>query len=173
MSFFAIVVRGLMRRRVRTLLTVLGIAIGIAAVVMLVGLAWGFERSWSEGFEAHHTDIVVGNLSGGVMPKTFDASLEEQIAAATRAIPTPATLKELVEKIHSLEQEREQLLARFASVEAENREYQKRYHQIERENNNLASLYVAAYQLHATFDLRDVLQTIVEILLTSPTGQLC
>jgi nitrate/nitrite-specific signal transduction histidine kinase len=91
--------------------------------------------------------------------------LEEQIASSARAIPTPATLKELVEKIHSLEQEREQLMSRFSSVEAENQQYEARFHQIERENNNLASLYVAAYQIHSTFDLREVLQTVVEILL--------
>lgn len=91
--------------------------------------------------------------------------LEEQLASATRALPTPATLKELVEKIHALEKEREELLARFASVQAENREYEARYHEIERENNNLASLYVAASQLHSTLDLREVLQVIVEIVL--------
>lgn len=93
------------------------------------------------------------------------AKLEEQIASSARAIPTPATLKELVEKIHSLEQEREQLLLRFSSVEAENRDFVQRYQQIERENNNLASLYVASYQLHSTLDLRDVLQIVVEIVL--------
>jgi GAF domain len=91
--------------------------------------------------------------------------LEEQVAASTRAIPTPATLKELVERIHALEQEREVILRRFAGIEEENRQYEQRYHQIERENNNLASLYVAAYQLHSTFELREVLQTIAEILL--------
>jgi nitrate/nitrite-specific signal transduction histidine kinase len=91
--------------------------------------------------------------------------LEEQIAASARAIPTPATLKELVERLHTVEQEREALIQRFTAVEAENREYQTRYLQIERENNNLASLYVAVHQLHSTFDLREVLQTIVEIVL--------
>lgn len=91
--------------------------------------------------------------------------LEEQLAASARALPTPATLKELVEKIHNLEQERGQIMQRFADVEAENREYVTRYQEIERENNNLASLYVAAYQLHSTFEMREVLQIVVEILL--------
>lgn len=96
MNFLTIVFRGLLRRRVRTLLTVLGIAIGIAAVVMLVGLAWGFERSWSEGFQAHQTDIVVGNLSGGVMPKSFEDSLEERIAALPHVAETTSLLAELM-----------------------------------------------------------------------------
>lgn len=45
MTFFTIVVRGLLRRPVRTALTLVGISIGIAAVVALVGMAWGYEKS--------------------------------------------------------------------------------------------------------------------------------
>jgi nitrate/nitrite-specific signal transduction histidine kinase len=93
------------------------------------------------------------------------ASVEQQLAATTLDAPTPGTLKELVERIHALEQEREKLLARFAHVEAENKEYVSRFREIERENNNLASLYVAAHQLHSTFELREVLQVVIEIVL--------
>ena len=39
MTFFTIVIRGLIRRPVRTGLTLLGISIGIGAVVALVGMA--------------------------------------------------------------------------------------------------------------------------------------
>ncbi|MBI4509108.1 MAG: GAF domain-containing protein [Deltaproteobacteria bacterium] len=91
--------------------------------------------------------------------------LEEQLATTSRSIPTQATLKELVEKIHALEIERDQMLERFALVERENREYTTRFVEIEKENNNLASLYVAVYQLHSTFEMREVLQIVVEILL--------
>lgn len=91
--------------------------------------------------------------------------LEQQLRTSAGPVPTPNTLRELVDKIHSLEQEREQLLARFAHVEAENREYLSRFREIERENNNLASLYVAAHQLHSTFELREVLQIVLEIVL--------
>jgi hypothetical protein len=37
--------------------------------------------------------------------------------------------------------------------------------EIERENHNLASLYVAAHRLHASVEPRDIVQTVVEILL--------
>ncbi len=37
-------------------------------------------------------------------------------------------------------------------------------HQVERENASLASLYVATYQIHATFEPRQVLRTMHEIL---------
>ncbi|MFH0902385.1 MAG: GAF domain-containing protein [Pseudomonadota bacterium] len=91
--------------------------------------------------------------------------LEEQLASTSRALPTQTTLRELIERIHVLSQERDQLLKRYEYVEAENRGYVTRFHEIERENNSLASLYVATYQIHSTIDLREVLQIIEEILL--------
>ncbi|CAN5220224.1 ABC transporter permease [soil metagenome] len=96
MSFFTVVLRDLLRRPVRTALTMLGIAIGIAAVVMLVGIAWGFEKSWSDGFEAHQTDIVVANLAGGVMPKAFGAEVEARVAELPHVAETTALLAELM-----------------------------------------------------------------------------
>ena len=74
----------------------------------------------------------------------------------------PATL---AQRLEALEQEREALLTRFAGVERLNHDYVSRYAEIERENNNLANLYVASHQLHSTLELREVTQTIVEILL--------
>jgi len=71
----------------------------------------------------------------------------------------------LRERLEALEQEREALLTRFAGVERQNHDYVSRYAEIERENNNLANLYVASHQLHSTLELREVTQTIVEILL--------
>ena len=49
MTFFTVVLRGLMRRPVRTCLTLVGISIGIAALVALVGISRGFEKSWETG----------------------------------------------------------------------------------------------------------------------------
>jgi putative ABC transport system permease protein len=61
MSFFTVVFRGLLRRPVRTGFTLAGISIGVAAVVALVGMARGFEKSWQVGLKARGTDIVVSN----------------------------------------------------------------------------------------------------------------
>jgi putative ABC transport system permease protein len=52
MTFFTVVARGLMRRRIRTGLTLVGISIGIGAVVALVGISRGFEKSWEVGLRA-------------------------------------------------------------------------------------------------------------------------
>jgi hypothetical protein len=74
-------------------------------------------------------------------------------------------VKELMEKIRRLEEERERYLQRFVEVEAENKDFASRYVQIENENNNLMNIYVASYQLHSTLDFQEVLQIITEIVL--------
>src|SRR3982751_5839610 len=80
MSFFDVVTRGLQRRPVRTGLTLLGIAVGIAAVVALIGLSRGLVTSWSAGMKSRGTDIVVHNMRGSLTPKPFPASSRDRIA---------------------------------------------------------------------------------------------
>jgi putative ABC transport system permease protein len=79
MTFYTIVLRGLMRRPVRTCLTLLGISIGIAAVVALVGISRGFEKSWSEGMKTRGTDIVVNSMGSSITPKPFNADAVDRI----------------------------------------------------------------------------------------------
>jgi putative ABC transport system permease protein len=59
MRFITFIARNLFRRRVRSVLTVLGLGIGIAAVVALMGIAWGFERSFLVIYEAKKIDLIV------------------------------------------------------------------------------------------------------------------
>lgn len=80
MTFLAVVLRGLLRRPLRTGFTLAGISIGIAAVVALVGMSRGFQKGWQLGLKARGTDIVVNNRVGGLTPKPFDASIRERIA---------------------------------------------------------------------------------------------
>jgi len=80
MTFLAVVCRGLLRRPVRTGLTLVGIAIGIGAVVALVGLSRGLVASWSAGMKSRGTDIVVHNMRGSLTPKPFPASARDRIA---------------------------------------------------------------------------------------------
>lgn len=79
MNFYTIVLRGLLRRPVRTGLTLIGISIGIAAVVALVGISQGFEKGWTMGMKARGTDVVVSNLGNALAPKPFDASVCDRI----------------------------------------------------------------------------------------------
>ena len=96
MTFFTIVFRSLIRRPVRTCLTLVGISIGIAAVVTLVGMAWGYEKGVAKQLDAVGTDLVVSNMSGGLMPKVFNESLQEKVAALPRVAETTAVLMEML-----------------------------------------------------------------------------
>lgn len=96
MTFFTIVLRSLTRRPVRTCLTLVGISIGIAAVVTLVGMAWGYEKGIGKQLDVVGIDVVVSNMSGGLMPKTFDESLEDTVAKLPRVKETTSVLMQML-----------------------------------------------------------------------------
>ena len=96
MTFFTFVTRGLTRRPVRTGLTIVGIAIGIAAVVALVGISRGFETSWQTGMKSRGTDIVVSNMGRGLTPKPFSATVVERITPLPHVAETCALLVDLI-----------------------------------------------------------------------------
>src|SRR5262245_58398390 len=96
MTFFTVVIRGLMRRPVRTGLTIVGISIGIAALVALVGISRGFETSWQTGMKSRGTDIVVSNMGRGLTPKPFSAAVLERIAPLPHVAETCGLLVDVV-----------------------------------------------------------------------------
>lgn len=96
MTFFTVVSRGLLRRPIRTGLTLVGISIGIAAVVALVGMSSGYEKSVGKQLDVIGVDIVVSNMGGGFMPKVYDATLEDQIAKLPRVKETTSVLMQML-----------------------------------------------------------------------------
>ncbi|MBV8076463.1 MAG: ABC transporter permease [Planctomycetaceae bacterium] len=83
MRFTTLIARNLLRRGVRTALTVVGLAIGIAAVVALLGIAWGFERSFLAINEAKGIDLIV--VRAGVSDK-LTSNLDEAIGGQLRKV---------------------------------------------------------------------------------------
>jgi putative ABC transport system permease protein len=80
MRFSSLIFKNVRRRPVRSGLTVSGIAVAVAAVVMLVGIASGLETELLKVYEQHGTDVVV--FRAGVaqrLTSTLDARLAEQI----------------------------------------------------------------------------------------------
>ena len=73
--------------------------------------------------------------------------------------------EEPIQRISSLEAERQSFLERMHVLEEENHQFAARYVEIEEENNNLANLYVASFQLHSTLDLSEVVKIILEIVI--------
>ncbi|MGE3822527.1 MAG: ABC transporter permease [Isosphaeraceae bacterium] len=82
MRFSTMILRNLLRRGVRSALTVLGLAIGVAAVVSLLGISWGFEHSFMTIYETKEIDLVVIRAGiGDRLTSSLDETLESQIAA--------------------------------------------------------------------------------------------
>ena len=97
MTFFGLALRGLLRRRMRTLLTVAGIALGIAAVVTLTAISWGFEHSWQRANDARGTDLIVTRAtSENTLPSPFDAGLAAQLRRIEGVHEVAGLLSELL-----------------------------------------------------------------------------
>ncbi len=96
MTFFVVVARGLIRRPVRTSLTLMGISVGIAAVVALVGMSRGFESSWQNGMKARGIDVVVSNLSSSLTPKPFNVEARDRIARLPHVAATCTLLVDMM-----------------------------------------------------------------------------
>lgn len=80
MRFYTFVLKNVIRRRVRSSLTVIGMAVAVGAVVALVGISSGFERSFLAIYQRQKVDIIVQQR--GVKQKltsVLDAKLEGEI----------------------------------------------------------------------------------------------
>lgn len=96
------------------------------------------------------------------------ATLEAQTAGPGRereSTSHEALIEALQRQVRELEAERTRLLESFQQVEERNRDYQSRYAEIEEEHNNLANLYIAAYQLHATLAFSEIVRVVAEIVI--------
>lgn len=80
MTLLQFTLKNLSRRPTRTALTVMGIGVGIGAVVALLGLAWGLQESWDDAMKARHTDLVVRKAGGNfLLAQPFDEALGEKV----------------------------------------------------------------------------------------------
>jgi putative ABC transport system permease protein len=69
------------RRPTRSLLTVLGVGVGVAAGVSMAGIAWGFQRGVDRTFDVRGTDMVVTRMTKrNPMPSVFDEDCASEIA---------------------------------------------------------------------------------------------
>lgn len=81
MRFLTVIFKNLLRRRTRSLLTIVGIAVGVAAVVTMTAIAWGFEKSWTKAYTARGTDLAVTKTtSKSPMPLPFDSSVQAELS---------------------------------------------------------------------------------------------
>jgi putative ABC transport system permease protein len=96
MSFFRIVLKSLLRRRLRTSLTLCGVALGIAAFVALVGFSRSFEAQWLKLYESSGTDLAV-------VQKTFlNTSVDESVGEKLRSLPDVAAADPMIVNLMDL-----------------------------------------------------------------------
>jgi putative ABC transport system permease protein len=81
MYFFTFLLKNLLRRPARSMLTVVGLAVAVAAVVSLVGVATGFENSFLEVYTSRGVDLVIQRAGGKQnLNNTLPESLMEPLA---------------------------------------------------------------------------------------------
>lgn len=102
MYFFTLVAKNLLRRKLRTALTCLGIAVAILAVVSLVGIATGFERGFVEVFEGRGVDLIV--VEGGITEQ-LTSSLDQKLADRVRQQPGVKDLACMLLEVLAFEKE--------------------------------------------------------------------
>ena len=98
MRFVTFLTRNLVRRRTRSALTVLGIALAVGAMVALLSLSRRFSEAMAESFRQRGVDLVV--MARGVIDQ-LSSDIDEQVVEQMRKIPGVRTvapgLVELVE----------------------------------------------------------------------------
>jgi putative ABC transport system permease protein len=88
-----IALRGLRANRLRSALTMLGIIIGVSAVILLVAIGNGVQRSVNEEVQPLANLITiepsVGNVPGGTAPRDL---IDADVTALEREVPDAATV---------------------------------------------------------------------------------
>lgn len=81
MRLITLVYKNISRRRIRSALTISGMAVAVAAVVALVGIADGFQSSFLDLYQGHGVDVVVVRARvADRMSSELDQSIEARIA---------------------------------------------------------------------------------------------
>ena len=82
MRFITLIAKNVLHRPVRTVLTTVGLAIAIAAVIILVGISWNFEQSFLAIYNSKGIDLVVVRAgSSNQLSSSLDVKMARSLAA--------------------------------------------------------------------------------------------
>lgn len=113
--------RNIVRRRRRTMLTVIGIFIGITAVVSLVSLGQGLQGSIENEFESIGSDKIF-ITSGGLMSSGQGEGLTEQDLIAARTVNGIEAIDGSILRITSVEYNDQSSFLPVAGIPSDNQE---------------------------------------------------
>src|ERR1700733_320534 len=102
MQFTSLILKNVLHRPVRTILTTLGLAIAIAAVTILVGISWNFEQSFLTLYNTKGIDLVVVRAGNS---NQLSSSLDEKMADRLRQIEGVAEVAQSLVDTVAFEQE--------------------------------------------------------------------
>ena len=97
MRFITLILRNVLRRRTRTVLTATGLAVAIASVLDLVGIASNFERSFLTIFVGKGIDLLV--VRAGIsnqLSSNLDQKLGDKLRGTEGVAQVAATLMDTV-----------------------------------------------------------------------------
>jgi putative ABC transport system permease protein len=84
MRFFQVILKNVLHRKSRSVLTTVGVAIAVTAVVALVGIADGFQRSFRELYEKRGVDLMVVRAGSS---ERLASSIPQQVGEQIRRLP--------------------------------------------------------------------------------------
>lgn len=84
MTFLSFILKNLLRRKVRTALTCIGVAVAIGAMMTLLGISDSFERATVDSFTHRGVDLVV--VEAG-KPNQTESDLEQSLGEKILALP--------------------------------------------------------------------------------------
>ena len=97
MRFVTLVAKNVVHRPVRTILTTVGLAVAISAVVILVGISWNFQRSFMAIYEAKGIDLVVVHAgSSNQLSSSLDIHMGETLRKIDGVAEVSASLVDTV-----------------------------------------------------------------------------
>jgi putative ABC transport system permease protein len=84
MNLLSLSIKNLSRRRTRSALTIVGLAVAIAAVVSLVGVVTGYRQAMFDLYESSGTDLVVFRKAGAARASL---AMDEKLGEKIRRLP--------------------------------------------------------------------------------------
>jgi putative ABC transport system permease protein len=83
MRFYQFILKNILQRKARSALTMIGVAIAVTAVVALVGIADGFQRSFRELYEKRGVDLLIVRAGSS---ERLSSSIPQQVGEQVRGI---------------------------------------------------------------------------------------
>jgi putative ABC transport system permease protein len=97
MRFITLIGKNVLNRPVRTALTALGLSVAIAAVMILVGISWNFERSFMAIYRSKGIDLVVVHAgSSNQLSSSLDVRLADRLRQIDGVADVAPTLVDTV-----------------------------------------------------------------------------